>query len=1106
MPQVGVMAVVEGLASFSSDVGKVNGLLDSMRPKATMLTRAFDSIGESLGRFAASVVHVVEYALGKLLADAIEYVVGKLRDLAAEALDAAAAFQILSLRLYGMNLQTLVDSGVEYTAAMKIAEDQTKENLTWVMKLAAVTPYDATDIANVFTLARSYGFASAEAQRLTQNTMNFAAGMGLGSEALERIIVNFGQMIQRGKITTREMNDLARGSMLPLADVLKRVADNMGMTVGDLTKLIQTADGVPAEEFIRAFNEMTESDVRFNGAAERMARTLKGASENITQTVRDLLGFYVIKPVFDVIGARLASIMDAIVDPKRWKLLTTTLSGIGEALGGIVESILGLVPSADTLADNLVKGLEGFRTWLEINKPGIIDFFTRLRDIVLQIFPNLKLGAIQTPRIQPITFGNISETQELPPAFGEGLLGRIQKIADFITDTLIPAFDSFKKWLKDNKPLIDEFFKTVGEIADTVMTGLLAPIFPDEIGKGEGGFLEAVKGFMQWVIDNKDEIAKWSETIIKLIGAFVILSMINTAIFTLFFDLLGLLFASPLTTVLALVSLFEAMTLAAGGISTQPGGIMGFLNLGEGKEEGAGAGDSWVQGFKDRITEKLTEWGFSNIPYPEGAEPWGRKLGDAIMDSVFFKIGERAPEIWEKLGKPETIEEWLVPIGIIISTSSIVEQAHTAADDFIKGFCARIGQKISDIKTTIIDTVKNLTGVDLAGEDIGKQLIDGMARGITNGTSILIDAITTLVDKMIATILDLLGISSPSTVTTAQGEDIVNGLVLGIENSTDLVIGAFDTLLDSVIAKIRERAGEIWTQFSSPTLGETGAAAEAGTNAGTSLMDALLAAIKERAGEIWTQLGKPETVEEMLPTIGIIISTSSIVEQAHTAADDFIRGFTSRISQKISDIKTTIIDTLKNLTGVDLAGENIGQAIIDGMVKGVENGTSFMLAAITTMVQKMIATIMSLLVIGSPSQVMTGIGENVAAGLAMGVENFSGLVTDAMKNTIVPMIGMTQDLLDQHSPSGVFEGIGENIVAGLARGIADYSGMVTDAMSNVVMPTMEIPTMAANYTQAQAVSNTSYQTSNAFNLNIHTNARTEPIIADFGMMQSMMGG
>jgi hypothetical protein len=244
----------------------------------------------------------------------------------------------------------------------------------------------------------------------------------------------------------------------------------------------------------------------------------------------------------------------------------------------------------------------------------------------------------------------------------------------------------------------------------------------------------------------------------------------------------------------------------------------------------------------------------------------------------------------------------------------------------------------------------------------------------------------------------------------------------------------------------------------------------------------------------------------MLPTIGIIISTSSIVEQAHTAADDFIRGFTSRISQKISDIKTTIIDTLKNLTGVDLAGENIGQAIIDGMVKGIENGTSFMLAAITTMVQKMIATIMSLLVIGSPSQVMTGIGENVAAGLAMGVENFSGLVTDAMKNTIVPMIGMTQDLLDQHSPSGVFEGIGENIVAGLARGIADYSGMVTDAMSNVVMPTMEIPTMAANYTQAQAVSNTSYQTSNAFNLNIHTNARTEPIIADFGMMQSMMGG
>lgn len=769
MEVVGVEAAVEGLSSFSSDIGKMNGLLDSLRPKASLLTNAFDSISESLGRFAASVVHVVEYALGKLLADAVEFIIGKLRDLASEALEAGAAFQILSLRLQGMNMQTAIDSGLDYTAAMKLAEEQTKADLTWVMKLAAVTPFDATDIANVFTLARSYGFASDEAKRMTESTMNFAAGMGLGSEALERIIVNFGQMIQRGKITTREMNDLARGSMLPLADVLKRVATNMGITVEDLTKLIQTSDGVPAEQFIKAFEEMTESEVRFNGASERMARTLKGASENITQTIRDLLGFYVIKPVFDVIGARLAAIMDAIVDPKRWARLTETLGGIGSVLGNIVTAVFGLVPSADTLADNLISGLEGLRTWLEEHESGIMEFFSHLRDIIQQIFPNLQLGAVQNPyRAPPSQATGIHQEPPKVIPFGAGAIDNLQKVADFITKTLIPAWDEFKKWIADNKPMIDEFFTTLGDIVSTIFEGLFGGLLAGGKGKGEETVLGVLKSFMQWVIDNKDEIAKWGEIMLKVIGAFIVFSAVNTLIWTLLLDVFGLILGSPIDVIIALVSLFEAM---------------GFVSSG-------GAASPWTQ------------------------------------VANFFKM---LPEL----------------------ASGITDNAFKAADIWIKSFCQKISEKVTEIKTTIIDTVKNLTGIDLAGENIGKQLMNGMAIGIEKGTSILMDAVTALARRIISTLLNI---------------------------------------------------------------------------------------------------------------------------------------------------------------------------------------------------------------------------------------------------------------FDEHSPSRVTEKMGENLVAGLAQGMNNFSGMVTEAMAGVVMPALEMPRMAGSYTPAQAVSNTSYSTSNAFNLNIHTNARAEPIIADFGMMQSLMGG
>ena len=41
MEQVGVEAIVEGLAKFQSDMGKLNSSLGSLRPQATLLQRAF---------------------------------------------------------------------------------------------------------------------------------------------------------------------------------------------------------------------------------------------------------------------------------------------------------------------------------------------------------------------------------------------------------------------------------------------------------------------------------------------------------------------------------------------------------------------------------------------------------------------------------------------------------------------------------------------------------------------------------------------------------------------------------------------------------------------------------------------------------------------------------------------------------------------------------------------------------------------------------------------------------------------------------------------------------------------------------------------------------
>ena len=152
--------------------------------------------------------------------------------------DAGAEFQRLEILLRGFALDEAIKSGMDFDAAMRSAVNTTKEQLEWLQTLGAATPFDPTAISNIFTMARSYGFAADEAKRLTSNVINYTAGMGLGNEVLERVIVNMGQMIQRGKITRTEIRDLTRGAMLPWADILERLAEKLDMTTEDVDKLI----------------------------------------------------------------------------------------------------------------------------------------------------------------------------------------------------------------------------------------------------------------------------------------------------------------------------------------------------------------------------------------------------------------------------------------------------------------------------------------------------------------------------------------------------------------------------------------------------------------------------------------------------------------------------------------------------------------------------------------------------------------------------------------------------------------------------------------------------------------------------------------------------
>lgn len=471
LPLAGVEAIVEGLSSFQGDVRSMNSALDSISPRATVLQNVFSGAWEMVKGFGREILNVAEHALGHLLADAVQFTIQKVGELVQAVFEAGSEFQTLELRLDRLNFNALIESGMDYNQAQTESLRLTKEQLEWLQKLAAQTPYDNQDISRTFTLARSYGFAATEAQALTEDIANFASGMGLSRVEMDRIIINFGQMIQQGKLTGAEIKDLGRGAFVPVNDILEKVKQKMGVTTEEFEKMKKAGKltGAAVHFFIESFQELV--DERFQGAAEKMAQTFKGASENALDLAKSIGGLHIVKPILDVLGKRLSEFVSAFTNvPERWDRLVNAAKRIGTAISDVLAQVLGLLPSSESVADSVVSAIEGMAIWIETHSDEIVQFFKDVASVIRD------------------------------------------DIIPWIRDHLLPIFVKISDWVAANGPTIKLFFESLVQIAGDVFKDLMEWL---GVEVGEGNILDMITKFMEFVIANKEKIAEWVELLIK---------------------------------------------------------------------------------------------------------------------------------------------------------------------------------------------------------------------------------------------------------------------------------------------------------------------------------------------------------------------------------------------------------------------------------------------------------------------------------------------------------------------------------------------------------------------------------------------------------------
>lgn len=507
LAKVGVEAVVEGFPEFAKNFGKMNDLMGSFTKGTETATRKMSPFNKILSAVGESLRRIGEFVIAGLIVKGIQRITEALGNMARAVFDAAAEFQGLIIRLEGLiALDIFKEGNVEtFGDALAAAVDPASDLFFWIQQLALQTPFDIKDVANTITLAKAYGLTTDAAKITTTAILDFASGMGLTDIQMRRIIENFGQMIQQGKVTGTELRDLGRGAFFPVNDVLEKMRENLGLTTEEFIDLRK--EGLTdVNAFMNAFIEIVGE--RFPNAGQRASRTITAVLGNIKDLTQGVLSFNVVRPVLDVISDKMADFLDILTTGARGDRLLDITAQIGENLAGIVDVIVGGFPSAESAADGLlgildrVKGvIIGIREILESDTGvtqkaagilGLLGFDPGIASKVEGIFLKIK-GVFDLFKAGDITGG-----------LGE--LGVPQPIVDFV-EGIIKIFDRLGAWWDTNGERVKAALIEIG-------TGL--GLSAQEAGEGALDIvLSLLESFADFLEENGDVIIKALESVGK---------------------------------------------------------------------------------------------------------------------------------------------------------------------------------------------------------------------------------------------------------------------------------------------------------------------------------------------------------------------------------------------------------------------------------------------------------------------------------------------------------------------------------------------------------------------------------------------------------------
>jgi tape measure domain-containing protein len=240
---------------------------------------------------------------------------------------ASAAFGLAAKA--GMDFNSkMQQADISFTTMLGSAQ-KAKVLLSDLQQFAAKTPFEFPELADASKKMLAFGFAAEKIMPTLKAVGDAAAGLGGGSEAVQRIITALGQMQAKSKVSAEEMLQLTEAG-IPAWDILAKA---IGKSTAETMKLAEKGV-IPASAAVDAL--VKGMGERFPDMMDKQAKSFSGLMSTLKDTANMAFG-QVMKPAFDWLTEKALPV--AIERAKRF---TSTLQSLGtnEAFKTILPPIV----------------------------------------------------------------------------------------------------------------------------------------------------------------------------------------------------------------------------------------------------------------------------------------------------------------------------------------------------------------------------------------------------------------------------------------------------------------------------------------------------------------------------------------------------------------------------------------------------------------------------------------------------------------------------------------------------------------------------------------------------------------------------------------------